>query len=172
MFKMKHYQDENTFFGILSYPSDRKPHVHWIDPSIANPWRILRGWWYKKFVSGICLLILLLLQTPKETCACSDMKFSSADQTLILWGHSVVTWIVTVRQYNILQHTERGERTKTKNTRYCSKINRFELQRNTGTPSAKAKLINVLNARYKHHALRVREKLLRGNASHHNDVEI
>jgi len=54
--------------------------VRSIDPSLAKPWRIWRGCSHENLVSRICLLVLLLLQTPKETCTVSNMKFSSADQ--------------------------------------------------------------------------------------------
>ena len=70
----------NTLFGISSYPSDRKTHVRSIDPPLVKPWRIWRGCSYKNHVPRIYLLILLLLQTSKENCARSNMKFSRTDQ--------------------------------------------------------------------------------------------
>ena len=52
------------------------------DPSLAKPWRIWRGCWYKNFVSRICLSTSLLLQTPKETCARANIIFPRAEQPM------------------------------------------------------------------------------------------
>jgi len=89
----------NTLFGILSYPSDRKTHVLSIIPSFAKPWRIWRGCSYQNHFSRIYLLTSLLLQTSKETCARSNMKFWRTDQSGIGIGESLL-WKATRLTHN------------------------------------------------------------------------
>ena len=75
-FKLDNVENKNTFFGISSY---QKIEDRTCDPLFAKPCWIWRGCSYKKIVFRICLLSLLLLQTP-ETYARSNMNFSRADQ--------------------------------------------------------------------------------------------
>jgi len=75
-FKLDNVENKNTFFGISSY---QKIEDRTCDPLFAKPCWIWRGCSCKKIVFRICLLSLLLLQTP-ETYARSNMNFSRADQ--------------------------------------------------------------------------------------------